>query len=139
MATWIVPYPLAMLICDEVVQGPLSRKTSVLGCFASIAFRDFPAVHPGFTVYVSLTDGRGRVPLRIKLVAAADEGDPIAEAETEIDFIDPRAVVDFAAVLRNVVFPRPDEYRLQLFAGDEFVIERRIVVSLRTPEAESNE
>ena len=121
------PYALAMVICDAIHRDPATGKHTILGTFSSIAALDFPVRHPGMGVFISLTDGRGITPLTLKLVSA-DENVRIFEAGLEVDFEDPRMVLELATNIGNIEFPQPGEYRLQLFAGDEPLMERRLVV-----------
>ena len=45
-----------------------------------------------------------------------------------LDFEDPRAVAEAALVFQKVEFPEAGEYRVQLYAGDEPLLERRILL-----------
>ena len=77
---------------------------------------------------MQLTDGRGKVPLRFRLVDA-DEQNVIFESDIlELPFDDPRAIMELAFFIQNAVFPVPGEYRLQLRANDEYVMERRLIL-----------
>jgi len=79
-------------------------------------------------VYDAITDGRGKVPISLALVDAEDEQEPLFHAEGEVDFSDPRAVVEAEFHLQGLTFPAAGEYRFQLRAAGEFLIERRLVV-----------
>ena len=122
------PYPLAIVVCDAIHQDPGTGKRTVLGCFSTIFAREFPVVHPAMALYVALTDGHGKVPIKLRLIDVEEQGDALIEAEGEVIFPDPRAVLEMDFHLSGVVFPRAGEYRFQLFAGTEALIERRIVV-----------
>lgn len=124
----IVPYPLAMMICDMIYADPGTGKISLLGCFSNVFAPRFPAKHPMLFVYAAITDGRGKTPLTLKLVDANEDREPIFQAENEVEFIDPRAIVDLTLGIQNLIFPEPGEYRFQLFAGSEFLIERRLLL-----------
>lgn len=121
------PYPLAMLICDAVHIDPGTGKQSILGTFSIIGARRFPVTHPRLSIYIALTDGRGKVPLRLTLVDA-DEEETLFESKAEVEFSDPRAIAEIAMQIGGLTFPRPGEYRFQLFAQGEHIIERRIVL-----------
>ena len=64
----------------------------------------------------------------MQLIDADEENDPLFEVEHEIEFPDRRAIIFMNAHMKDIAFPSPGEYRLQLFARNQFVIERRIVV-----------
>lgn len=44
------------------------------------------------------------------------------------DFVDPVMILEVTPYLKDVVFPEPGEYRLQLLTGGDLIIERRIPV-----------
>ncbi len=77
-------------------------------------------------VYAVLTDGRGKVQIRMQIVDADESEKPIAVMGGEVDFPDPRAIVEIDLHVANVKIPGPGEYRIQLYANDEFILERRL-------------
>ena len=123
------PYPLAMVICDNIWHDRGTGKRFLLGCFSTIHATSFPATHPGMAVYVAITNGRGKVPMRIQLVDAGEEREPLWVAEAEVDFSDPRSVVELEFIMQSVTFPAPGEYRFQLFASGKWNMERRFLVN----------
>ena len=118
-----------MVVCDNVHQDPGTGKFFLLGCFSVVHAREFPATHPLMFLYVSVTNGRGKVPLKIQLIDANEEQSPIWSVEEEVDFPDPRIVMEMYFGLVNIKFPEPGEYRFQLFAAREFLMERRIIIN----------
>jgi len=122
------PYALAIVICDAIWRDPGTGKRLIIGCFSVLNAHEFPATQPMMAVYVSLTNGRGQVPLRIQLVDADEEREPIFSAEMDTEFTDPRMIAEVDCIMMGVTFPQPGEYRMQVFASGQFVIERRIVV-----------
>jgi hypothetical protein len=122
------PIALAMIICDAIWIDPSTGKPTLLGMFSSIAAKTFPATHPLLATHVCLTDGEGVIPIKIRLIDADEENDPLFELEAELEFPDRRAIIDMNAHMKDIAFPAPGEYRLQLFARNQFVIERRLVV-----------
>jgi hypothetical protein len=86
-------------------------------------------VQPVICIYAALTDGRGKTPIDLKLVYVDNEDEVIAEAEGEIDFSDARVVAEIIMQLHGLEFPRPGEYRFQLFGNiNELLMERRLIV-----------
>jgi hypothetical protein len=77
---------------------------------------------------VCLTDGYGKVPFRFRIVDSEEPREPLFTAEGELEFTDARAVLEIALTAQNLIFPEGGEYRCQLFANKEFVLERRILV-----------
>lgn len=80
-------------------------------------------------LYVSITNGRGKLPVKVQLVDANEERDPIWSIEQEADFPDPRIVMEMYFQMPEITFPEPGEYRFQLFASNEFLMERRIIIN----------
>lgn len=126
--TFVPPYPLAMVVCDAIWQDPATRKSFLLGLFSVIQAKAFPAVHPVMAIHVALTDGRGTLPIRLRLVDAGEEREPLFEGTQEVVFPDPRTVVELTYHLGGARFESAGEYRFQLYAGTELLMERRVLV-----------
>lgn len=122
------PFPLAMVICDGIHRDPGTKKLTLLGCFSVIGVTELPAVHPSMGLYIELTNGRGKVPLLCRLVDANEEFEPLWEYKGETEIEDPRVVLQIALKMEDVRFSRAGEYRIQLFACNEFLMERRVLV-----------
>ena len=122
------PYPLAMVVCDHIHRDPATGKPYLMGCFSVIHSEEFPAIHPVMALYVSVTNGRGVVPYKIQLIDANEEREPIWCVEDEIEFSDPRMVMEMCFYLAKLKFDEPGEYRFQLFASGEFLMERRVLI-----------
>jgi hypothetical protein len=104
------------------------QKKFILGTFSVIGATCFPVVHPLISVYVALTDGRGKTPVKLQLLGADEEDGVLFEGEMEIEWQDPRMVVELTFAMANITFPRPGEYRFCLFGANEFILERRILI-----------
>jgi hypothetical protein len=117
---------LAMVVCDAVWRDPATGKYFILGCFSAIGSHSFPTVHPSLAVYIALTEGYGKIPLAVRLTDP--QGGTVHESRLEIDFTDPRAIAEIGLQFQNLSFATAGEHRLQLHAGDAFVMERRISV-----------
>ena len=101
----VAPYPLAIVVCDAVWRDPGTNKFFILGSFSIIHSRAFPAIHPQSAVYISLTDGRGTIPIKLCLVSAEEEDvDPLFEAEMEMEFRDPRMIAELVFGIQGVAF-----------------------------------
>jgi len=123
------PVPLAMVVCDYIHRDPGSGKLFILGCFSTIHAAKFPATHGVMGIYVELTNGRGKVPIHARLIDANEEREPLWETRDEVEFNDPRIVMQMAFLLGGITFAEPGEYRCQIFACGEFLMERRILVN----------
>ncbi len=88
------PMALAMVICDSLHRDPATGKYTLLRLFSVIGASSFPVTHPQLALYVALTDGRGTVPIKIRLIDVDEELEPLFEAESEMAFDDPRAIIE---------------------------------------------
>jgi hypothetical protein len=122
------PFALSLIICDAVHRDPGPGKPTIIGCFGSIGAQHFPAMHPSFAVFAELTDGRGKVPIALRVIDADEQRPPIAEAQAEVDMSDPLAIGMLILYFNGIVFPEPGEYRVQLFTGSELLLERRLLL-----------
>jgi hypothetical protein len=127
---FIAPYPLALILCDSVYVEPPTQRKALTGLFSAIQAVSFPVCHPSLCVYLACTDGRGNIPFKLVLIDAEEARDPIFTAEMTpnepVD--DPRAILELVFKVSNVIFPEPGEYRLQAYAGNDLLLERRVVV-----------
>ncbi len=124
-----LPIWLSFIACDHVITDILTKNRTVVGVFNDILSSKFPAVHPKMGLYVELTNGHGQVQITFRLVDA--ETDKVLfSASGGIDFADPRQVANLNISVNNIVFPREGEYRWQLLADGELLVERRIVAKL---------
>ena len=125
------PFALALLVCDFVWIDAISQKRTILGTFSALHAPSFPLRMPQLAVYMRLTDGRGQVALKVRIVDDADEREPVLEWEGTIDMPDPMRVHDGHIQVANIVFPEPGLYRVQLYACGSLLIERRIEARLK--------
>jgi hypothetical protein len=121
------PQVLSLIVCDSIWTDPWSFKKTVIGMFSVIQASGFPAVHPIITIHAALTNGHGKVMLKLRLVDAEEVRPPLIDFDAPVEFPDPRVIIDFQSSA-GIVFPAPGEYRVQLFANGELLSERRILV-----------
>lgn len=124
------PIVLAFLLCNHVWRDPDTGGHSIIGTFSGIGGFVFPLTRYSMTVFFSLTGGRGIQPMRLELVDVDEERNPIFATEGDIHFLDPREVIDLGIEFKNVTFPQPGNYRVKLFVGGEFLMERKLEVTL---------
>jgi hypothetical protein len=128
------PFPLAMVICDAVHEDPTNHKRTILGTFSMIDAADFPAEAPQFCVYAVLSNGRKTSQIRIVVVDIDEDDEPIWNRVLTVQFPDPFGAYEFVFPIANLRFPMAGEYLVRLFAGDEFVIERKMTITTRISE-----
>jgi len=122
------PEVLAMVVCDQIITDRMTGKQSLIGMFSKVHAPGFPVSHPQLSVFVALTDGNGEVELRIRLVDSNDDRPPIVEGKGKVRFADPRAIANLALAFHGLTFPKPGEYRVQLYCDDELLREARLAV-----------
>ena len=122
------PHVLAMMICDQVIIDARTGKQSLIGSFSVINTPRFPLRYPCMMVYVALTEGHGKTPLQLRLIDSNEEEKPVIDRALHIDFQDPRQVCELHSAFYNLVFPKPGEYRFQLFSQGEPLMERRLLL-----------
>ncbi len=127
------PFALAMVVCDSVWTDPGTGKKFILGCFTTIGAKTFPATHPFLSLYILLTGGRGKVSFKIQIVDVDEEREPFGVSEGEIEFADPRGIVEVTSMILGTVFNAAGEYRIQLFVSGQFIMERRLLL-IQIPE-----
>jgi hypothetical protein len=124
-----VPFCLGMLLADFVWKDPMSGKKTILGTFDGICSAQFPCVYQSLAVYCLLTGGRGKLPLALRLIDAADPNEePLYATTQEFEIHNPRSTFESVFVIQNCVFPHEGEYRFQLRCLGDVVMERRLVV-----------
>ena len=127
--TYSVPYPLSLILCDSIYVDPRTNKKALIGLFTVLYAPGFPVLHPGFSVYLAFSDCEGMTRLKLRIVDADEEREPLIETIVEIPVPDRLAINEMIWQIGAIVFPSAGEYRIQTFAGDEPLLEQRLVVA----------
>jgi hypothetical protein len=122
------PVCLALLLCDYVHADPATGKHTILGTFSEVAFEEFPAQFPCLCIYFCLTEGYGPMPIRLKVIDVNEERPAIFDVTEMVNFSSPKATVQHGVHIQGMPFHEPGEYRVQLFAGDNFLMDRMLNV-----------
>jgi hypothetical protein len=117
------PQVVSLVLADQVYRDPSNNKCFVLGTYNTIYATSFPCLRQSLSLYAALTDGHGRVPIRLVLTDVDEELGTLALAEGSVEMANPLANLEVVFQLTNVVLPRPGQYRLQLFACGELLRE----------------
>lgn len=128
MTTIRLPDVLALILADDVHHDLATGKFSILGTYSALAAAVFPWLQPALLVYMAFTDGRGKIPMTLRLVDAGQSRPAIFESNAVMYFSDPVATSEHAFYQENVLFPEPGYYLLQLFAAGQLLRERRLLV-----------
>ena len=139
--TTIQPILLSAIACNRVLFDKVSGIPSVIDIVQTINAHQYPARHPQIVFFCELTNGHGTTKAKIRLVDAEEEEKIVCEREGAVKFKDVKEIVTLAMDLQGIVFPRPGEYRFQLFAGETLLGERRITCRKmkRPPQSPSKE
>jgi len=125
--TEIQPILLSAITCGRVLFDKVSGMPSIIDIVQTINAQKYPARHSQIVFFCELTNGHGTTKVKIRLIDAQEEERYIFEKEGTVQFRDVKQIVTVAMDLHGVVFPRPGEYRFQLFAGGYLLGERRII------------
>ncbi len=120
------PDVLSLIVCDQIITDRLTGKVSLIGMFSAIHSPRFPVMHPQVCVHVSLTDGRGKTPLTIRIVDANEARKPLVEGKGTVEFKDPRMIANLALQFHGLRFPEPGQYRVQIWSGSSLLREARL-------------
>ncbi len=121
------PVLLSVIICERVIIDRISNQHSIIGAFETISAPAYPARHARLAFFCQLTNGRGKTKIDIKLVDVEEEDKLLFQGAVEQEFGDIRQVANLTFDIGGIVFPHPGEYRFQIYAGTEFLGERRII------------
>lgn len=122
------PIPLAMIICDTVIEDRLTGKKSLIGIFNNISVHKLPCQHPTINVFFALTEGIGEYKGCLRC-AKLDTNEVIMNLNGPLPFPNRLATVEFNFELKNVVFPSEGQYIFELLCDDQPVISRKFIVS----------
>lgn len=126
------PIPLAMILCDTMIEDRLTGKKSLIGIFNNIAARKIPCQHANLNVFCILTEGIGQYRGCLRCTSLTD-GKSILNISGPINFPNRLATAEFNFELKNVVFPLAGQYVFELLCDDQPVISRKFnVAQLKT-------
>jgi hypothetical protein len=121
------PLALSLILCEQVIVDHDTKNPSPISVFTGLAVDGFPSPAQRFSVFASLTNGRGTG--TIKLVASRlDTGEPVYEQRYPIQFPDPLLVVNVNIRVRSIRFPVPGRYEFVLLVDADPVAQRTIRV-----------
>lgn len=120
--------PLAMIICDTIIQDAISGKKSLIGVFSRINSKNMPLQHPRMNIFLVLTEGNGPYKCELRCLDG-DNNQPIVQTHGEIEFQDPRQIVELMFDFSGIVFPDYGMYRFEFLCDGEPVISRKFEVA----------
>ena len=123
------PIVLALVVADEITRDQESGKCTIHGVFYAAECASFPT-KASLSVYGAITGFHGKVKVEIRFVEVGDNDRLMAAATQEFSSKDPHTVVEMVLNFRDIIFKQPGEYRVQLLAGGEHLLERRIQLAV---------
>lgn len=102
----------AMLICRDAFQQAGSSKWCLIGLHDGVTAGSFPCRHD-FSVFLSLGDFASGTAFQIRVLHGDEE---LARGEGEVRLGGDSIALDLGVPFRNMVFPVPGEYRIELHA-----------------------
>jgi hypothetical protein len=123
------PVANAVLICDKVITEEGTKKKSLIGIFENIGSSKFPCVHYFLSVYVKLTDARGKYKFSLDLVNL-ETGNKLNRAEIprEVEVPDPLRTHELVFNMGGLKFPSPGKYEFRVMANDEIFGQKTFLV-----------
>jgi hypothetical protein len=123
-----LPEVLALVIADLVYHDDVSQKLSLLGVRSRFFGSSFPVQLAQLSAYAVIVEGRGSMTFEICLTDADDERPSVYENDVKVDFLDPLTEAELIFDMRELTFPEPGDYRLQLRVEGQFLCERRLLL-----------
>jgi hypothetical protein len=117
-------------MAQGIWRDPHHGGTTLLGLTNSIQPHRYPFILPTLVVYYVLADGRGRLPITVRVVEVVGEGEEVlAVSSQEVELPDPLAVAEVSVPFHNITFLHAGAYRVQVRCGSVVLLERRLLMS----------
>lgn len=123
----VPPMLLSAIICDRVIFDRITNMPSIINIIQNINSPKFPLRHSSLVFFCELTNGHGVTLAKVRLVDADDAENVLFEKSGNLEFSNVKQILSLALNMQGIIFPKPGEYRFQLFANDTFLGERRII------------
>jgi hypothetical protein len=121
----VKPIVLALVLCDTIIREVGTNKLSLIGTFNGIFANNFPCTHPSLSVYIAITEGRGKVPCKVRMTSV--DGQTVFELPGQLEFAGPNSVGELVFQLQQIRFERPGVYAIEFWAGDDLLASRRLI------------
>jgi hypothetical protein len=121
------PVALGLILCEQVIVDQQSQNPSTINIFTGLAVERFPSPAQRFSVFASLTGGRGSGELSL-MVNRSDTGAMVYRQRFPIQFANPLVVVNVLIRLRRIRFPVAGQYEFVLSVDSDPVAHRTLRV-----------
>jgi len=122
------PLVTAFLVCDYVIHEQDTNKKSCVGIFHQISTHHFPCRHGQLAIYANISDAQGEYVFRLSLQHLKDGREIGAGSTPPLKIPDRLQTAELAFRLQNIVFPEPGKYQFQLFANEDLVAQKEVVI-----------
>ena len=123
------PKCVALVICEGVTEDSRSKNKCILNTFNGIFAATFPCTQDRFTIFATLTDGKGEMPLAFIVKDARGERPDLVRFAGVAHFKDPLGYLDITLDIRQMIFPEPGNYLVEVLIGSESIGIRRFTVT----------
>lgn len=124
----VLPQVLAMVVCDDIHNDPWTGKRTILGVFTAVRPTSYPVVLPRFAVYLTLTECRGDVPIRIRVIDVDEERTPVFDSgDLRVNGPNPVGIIEVDVRINGAQIPAAGYYLVQLFSYSTPICERRLL------------
>ena len=122
------PQLLAWLTCDAVHIDPATGKHTILGIFSNIKASHFPVIHNHMVWFLTITDcAQGEHRMKISLGLDPTGLTPLIERPFES--MSPLQRINLINEIRNLNFPVPGDYTIQIDIDDEAILVTNLTIS----------
>ena len=121
------PECVNLLVCESVVEDARTHNKSIQNCFNGIYAFQFPVLQDRFTIFATLTNGKGENPVSIQVVNDATK-EVLIKEEGKIVFKSPMDYADITIEIRQLPFKQPGAYSVELWVAGELSQVRRFRV-----------
>lgn len=105
------------VLCDDVRRED-NGKLMLIGLFEALGGPAYPLVYPGLHVVNRWCNGEGEYRQRVRIVGA-DNQVLVETTESPVLLPDPMANVTAVSLFRNVNFPKPGKYWVEVLLGGD--------------------
>ncbi|HVU63491.1 MAG TPA: hypothetical protein VHC70_05920 [Phycisphaerales bacterium] len=124
---------LSLLLAESHLTDPRTGQSSVIGIIDHLHGARYPVMMSRMCVFAEMTNGRGTVPVVMRVIDADEARPPVFTASVNVTFADPLAISQVACGAVGATFPEPGEYRVQILSGAAVLAERRLLMVLDQP------
>ena len=122
------PIAVAMIICDQIITEKGTEKKSLVGCFNNVASISFPTRPINCSVFVALTNGRGKFKAELKCINEEADRSQVFGMAGPLEFDDPMQTVEMGFKLTNLSFPKPGRHVIEFWCDSVMVTQREFSV-----------